>query len=83
MKKPMLTPPDRRRCQVTISSYRPMVMGGSTRNEERCAEKPVVILRETVSSDGVLGAMSVCTKCLGVFIDKMPRKTQWLIERAK
>lgn len=62
-----LTPPDLARCQAEITKYVPFVMGGPTRQTERCPNAPTVLIHEAKpGKDGRIGAMSLCDSCLAV-----------------
>jgi hypothetical protein len=69
-----LIPVDPLRCQAEQIVYRPFVMGGSTRQTERCANAPTWIAREKkAGDDGRHGEMSLCEPCLKIFEKKMPK----------
>lgn len=60
-----LTPPDFLRCQAEITRYVPFVMGGSTKQTERCSNKPTVVIHDAQpGEDGRVGSMSLCYSCL-------------------
>jgi hypothetical protein len=73
-----LTPPDRKQCQADVPGNGPFTMGGEIGDPKngyrvRCKNEPVVIAYEVEPGpDGLMGAMSLCPKCLEAFRRLMP-----------
>jgi hypothetical protein len=65
-----LVPADPAQCQCEITTHRPFVMGGRVNQTVRCDRKPVVIATEKFNNeeDGLVGSMSLCTRCLIEFL---------------
>jgi hypothetical protein len=59
-----LIPPDKKQCQTVKTLRNPWALGIEER-EERCANKPSVIIKEKkAGADGKKGSMSLCKDCL-------------------
>ena len=65
-----LIPPDKKRCQAEVIVQTFMTFG--IRPNERCKNKPTVIIRERKYPRG---AMSLCDSCLAVAIKQLGSAT--------
>lgn len=64
-----LEPVDTERCQCETKKYNPFVMGGRCTTVTRCIHSPTTVVTEKEPDEnGQMGAMSLCTGCLVIFV---------------
>ena len=65
--------PDLARCQTETIAYNAFVMGGPTKQVERCPNKPTWVGTEvTPDKKGRRGQMSMCDDCRDIFLKDGP-----------
>lgn len=69
-----MIPPDLERCQAEKPNGESFMTLGGGHKMIRCDNKPTVIVTETQPGpDGKIGSMSLCTDCLKVAINQLPK----------